>query len=189
MCKSVITILFALLLITSSFSVLSAQTPFIAVYFDQALQQESATCPLAPPGTVLQQLYIAGVNFNTLIHGVEFRVSYPPELLWIGEIYPHPNAGIAVGSTPTGLALTYFAPWADGTSAFMIAEVTIQWQCSSCTGNTNVGVSVVQHPNGFLRGQEAVTFTDIPAVGLTALICPTVPVEETTWGNVKALYE
>ncbi len=189
MCKPVTMVLVALLLVTSSFTILSAQTPFVAVYFETVNWSETTTCPLDPPGTVFQQIFVAAVNFNTQIGGIEFQVNYPPELQWIGEFYPIP--AVANGTTPTGLQLGFLSPGVDGNSVFIVASVTVLWQCGGCTGDANVPVTVGPHPlSGFVQGVDISVNPSvlIPGVGLTALICPTVPVEETTWGKVKALY-
>ena len=141
MCKPVTTVLVALLLIASSFTILSAQTPFVAVYFDNALQFETATCPLAPPGTVVQQIFVAAVNFNSFITGIEFQVNYPPELQWIGESYPFP-AAVAVGTTATGLEIGFGLPAPNGNNAIIVAVVTVLWQCGGCAVTADVPVTV-----------------------------------------------
>ena len=188
MSKRAITTLFALLLLAFSFNIASAQTPFVAVYFDQQLQVESSTCPSAAPGTVSQQLYVAALNFNAFITGIEFQVNYPPELQFLGDVYPH--VGIPVGNTAVGLRYG-FTLAQNGNSAILVAVATVIWQCRNCQGGlSDVPVLVGPHPlSGLL---QATSFPDpevtIPGVGLTALICPTVPVEETTWGGIKALY-
>ncbi len=188
MCKPVIMVLVALVLVTSSFTILSAQTPFVAVYFETVNWSESATCPDAPPGTVAQELFIAALNFNATINAIEFQVNYPPELQFLGDTYPH--VGVPFGNTATGLQYGFTFP-PDGNSAIIVAVATVIWQCRNCQGGVrNVPITVGPNPlTGLLRalvlGDPDV---EIPGVGLTALICANVPVEETTWGGIKALY-
>ena len=188
MCKPVAMVL-ALLLITSSFTILSAQTPFVAVYFDEKIQVETATCPIAPPGTVVQRLYVAALNFNAMINAIEFQITFPPELQYIGENYLMPT--LTNGTTPAGLQLGFLGGAVDANTALILVEVVLLWQCSACTGTSNVPITVGPNPRTGLLGAFVLGDPDveIPGVGLTALICPTVPVEETTWGSVKALYQ
>ena len=192
--KNVIASLYALLLLTFSFTASLAQPlPFVAVYFDPGLSTETSACPNAPTGTVQQTLYVAALNFNKPgIVGVEFMVDYPPELQWMSEIYPTPETSSVTGTTATGLAIE-FNPAVDGFSPIVIAEVTALWQCDDCTGHQNTPMKVVPHPDsGVIRGLGFSVLPapiEIPAAGLTALICPTIPVAETTWGRVKALYQ
>ena len=50
-------------------------------------------------------------------------------------------------------------------------------------------VKVVANPvTGFLGVTDFPQYNLIPGVGLTSYICATVPAEETSWGQVKALY-
>jgi hypothetical protein len=63
------------------------------------------------------------------------------------------------------------------------------WVCAGCAGNENVAVDVVANPNmGLLRALRWPDNASFDVVGMRSLICATVPVEETTWGQVKALY-
>ncbi|MEE9271144.1 MAG: hypothetical protein V3V49_12885 [Candidatus Krumholzibacteria bacterium] len=189
MCKPVVVVLVSLLLITSGFTILSAQTPFVAVYFDEKIQVEAATCPIAPPGTVVQRLYVAALNFNAMINAIEFQITFPPELQYIGENYLMPT--LTNGTTPTGLQLGFLGGAVDANTALILVEVVLLWQCSACTGTSNAPITVGPNPRTGLLGAFVLGDPDveIPGVGLTALICPTVPVEPTTWGRVKALYQ
>jgi len=49
---------------------------------------------------------------------------------------------------------------------------------------------VIPHPGtGFLGGVDYPGFNLVPSVGLTAVLCAcTIPTEQTTWGQVKAVY-
>lgn len=72
-----------------------------------------------------------------------------------------------------------------------LLRILVQWSCVDCT-LADVPVVVQGHPLFNPGGDPQYTcLFQIPlfqAKGLTALICPTVPVEETTWGRVKSLY-
>lgn len=68
----------------------------------------------------------------------------------------------------------------------------VQWLCDTCEPqNLNSQIKVGKHP---LSPSAYPRFTDFPyyilhdAIGMTSLICATIPTEESTWGKVKALY-
>jgi hypothetical protein len=62
--------------------------------------------------------------------------------------------------------------------------------CDACAPeNWNVPISVRPYPGQiFVRAVEWPNLNIVLAVGMTAIICPTSPIQETTWGQVKALY-
>lgn len=166
----------------------SAQTPFIAVYFDHAWQV--AGNPPAPAGDpcpgvgVLDSLYIALVNADAFVSGVEFAVSYPPEVTFLAEFDKQP---VNVGTTPTGFSQGWALP-PNGFSAVYVCGVQFLWACDGCSVFDSP-IVVIPHPvSGFLGYTDFPAYTQIPAVGMTSLICATIPVEETTWGQVKSLY-
>ena len=174
------------LVLMASVVIVSAQTsPFVAVYFDRTFQTE-AQDPCPGVG-VLDTLYVELVNADVFVTGVEFAVNYPPELTWLADLNTQP---VTVGTTPNGFSMG----WADPQNGFGIAldvcQVMVIWNCDGCV-NTDVPIAVVPHPTS---GTGFVAFTDFPgynlfpAVGLTSLICATVPTQETTWGQIKSLY-
>lgn len=173
------TLVFAALIATAV--AVSAQTPYIAVYFDPGLSDETKDCP----GPVPDNLYVAGLNFNTFVTGAEFAVQYPAAMAWLGDANLPP---VSVGTTPSGISLGWTAPQ-NGFVPIHMCTVSIFWQCTCCCGIENSQIKVVPNPNtGFLGFTDYPQFNLIPAVGLTAFVCATVPAEETTWGQVKALY-
>jgi hypothetical protein len=186
MFKRIVATSFALIILCVGIA--SAQTPFIAVYFDHAWQV--AGNPPAPAGdpcpglNVLDSLYIALVNANAFVSGVEFAVNYPPEVLFLADFDKQP---VNVGTTATGFSQGWALP-PNGFSAVYVCGVQFLWQCNGCSV-FNSPIVVVQHPDsGFLGYTDFPAYAPIPAVGMTSLICATIPVEETTWGQVKALY-
>ena len=79
--------LLVFVMVVLSAATVSAQTPFIAVYFDNTFQTESTINPGGCPGIgTLDTLYIAMTNANVFVSGVDFAVNYPPELNWISDI-------------------------------------------------------------------------------------------------------
>jgi len=164
----------------------NAQTPYIAVYFDQYYGQETKDCP----GFVMDTWYVAAVNFNTYITGADFRILYPPAVTYLSDLGLPP---VSVGNTNTGLSMAFALPQ-NGYNLVPLCQVRVFWNCDNCGRPNgpfvNNQVTVVANPNtGFLGVTDFPNFNLVPGTGLTAVICPeTVPVEESTWGQVKALY-
>jgi hypothetical protein len=167
----------------------SAQIPFIAVYFDQYYSVEALPPPPCAdpcPGIgVIDYAWIALVNANRFVTGVDFAVNYPPEMIWLADLDTQP---VLIGSTPTGFSMGWGLPQ-NGFAPVPICKVKFMWNCAGCPA-PNIPVKVVANPNtGDLAFTDFPSFAIYPAVGLTALICACVPAEETTWGQVKALFE
>jgi len=164
--------------------VASAQVPYIAVYFDPYHTQEAKVCP----GFVVDTWYVAAVNFNTYITGADFAIQYPPAVTWMADLNLPP---VKVGNTPTGLSMGYALPQ-NGYGVLELCQVQVFWNCDHCADPYyNNQVKVITNPlTGFLGVTDYPNFNLIPGTGLTTLICPLgVPTEDTTWGQVKALYE
>jgi hypothetical protein len=182
MCKRVIATGFALVLLALLIAPASAQTGYVAVYFNEGMSIEQKNCQGVG---VFDTLTIGMVNWNMFISGVQFRVLYPAQMVHVADFNFPP---VTQGSTPAGFATGFGLPQ-NGFSRVFVTNVLVIWTCDVCT-STNVPVPVVGHP---LLG-NTVTATQWPAnnkvngIGLTALLCATVPTEETTWGKVKSLY-
>lgn len=160
----------------------TAQTPHVVVFFDENWTQTTGVCQGV--GT-LDNLYVVAVNFNMFINAIEYGVSYPPSLTWIADI---PNTPLVIGNTPSGVATTWQLPQ-NGFDPLGVMEVLVSWNCDACGSNANDPIVVGPHPvTGFLRATRYPDNALVDGVGLTSLVCPVVPVEEKTWGGVKALY-
>ena len=177
---------FSLALLTISVASVGAQTPFIAVYFDQNFQHLQAECPTAPAGTVLDQFFVVLVNASAFVSGAEYRIEYPASVMWLADTNLPP---VSIGSSPTGIALGFNLPQ-NGFFAVLLQTVDVLWMCTGCN-MLNDPIDVRANPN---TGATAPQWTDWPsfdlfkAIGLSSHVCPTVSTEETTWGQVKALY-
>ena len=160
----------------------SAQTPYIAVYFDQYLTQEAKDCPGPMPDT----WYVAAKNFNAFLTGAEFAIQYPAAVLYLGDANTPP---VTVGNTQTGISMGFALP-VNGFFDVFLCNVNVFWNCSCCVDPyLNNAVKAVANPvTGFLGVTDFPQYNLIPGVGLTSYICATVPAEETSWGQVKALY-
>jgi hypothetical protein len=163
----------------------SAQTPYIAVYFNAGHSQEAKDCP--GPGPVVDTWYIAALNFNMFLSGAEFMVSYPPAVTWLADAATPP---VTLGNTPTGITMGFPFPQ-NGFNTVDLCQVVVLWNCETCMDPyLNNLVRVIPHPGtGFLGAVDYPGFNLVPSVGLTAVLCAcTIPTEQTTWGQVKSLY-
>jgi hypothetical protein len=174
-----------------------AQIPYLQIYFDDYWTQTTATCPTAPIGTVFGTAYVVGHNWNAWVQAIEYKIAYPGVVSPLNDIVT--SCQLKIGSSSTGIAITWIrnptagclGP-ANGWEAFLVQEIFFVWMCDDCsvldipwpiinywtTDPTNHTIQAVRWPdNAWLSG-----------VGLTAFICPDVPVTESTWGGIKALY-
>lgn len=179
---------FALALTIVLVGAASAQIPFIAVYFDEYYSIEALPPPPCSdpcPGIgVLDNMWIALANANTYVSAVEFKVNYPPETVWLADLDVQP---VTFGNTRDGISMAWALPQ-NGYVAVPICKVQFMWNCDHCA-SANIPVVVVANPHtGFLGYTDFPAYNLHNAVGLTALICACVPAEDTTWGQVKALY-
>lgn len=162
--------------------VASAQTPFIAVYFDQYYTQEAKDCPGVG---MLDSWYVVARNANCFVTGAEFMIDYPAVTMWLSDAGTPP---VTIGNTASGISMGFGLPL-NGYNPVLLCTVNVMWM-SDCAG-TPTPLRVVQNPNTLYLGLvDFPNYELVPAVGLTATLCPpTVPTEESTWGQVKALYE
>ncbi len=179
--KKVLALVLALAVMGMMAQTVSAQVPFVQVYFDD-LAHTSKDCPGA--GT-LDTLLVVAHNFNIWMTAIEYSIQYPPSLTWLGDISPSP---VNLGNTPSGVATAFPTPL-NAFQPVLVMQVLVNWECTTC-GGTPEAVIVGPHPgSGFLRATRYPDNATVIGVGMTSLVCPgTVPVQETTWGQVKALY-
>ena len=191
--KRVLLVVLALMIMSLGTSIVSAQTPNVQVFFDEWFGATHLDqCPPDTPGTVNGYLYVVASNFGMWMTAIEYAIVYPPEITYIGDI----TTGLSIGKSPSyaifpettgGIATS----WPFAINAYfpvLVNKVFITFNCQLCY-DTDIPITVVAHPGtGFLR---AVRYPDggyVSGVGMLSYICPTVPAEETTWGNIKALY-
>jgi hypothetical protein len=118
---------------------------------------------------------------------VEYQVLYPFQIIWLSDN----TGGIDIGSSPVGIATSWPLPQ-NAFSPFAVNKVFFLYNCQLCYEGNNIPIDVVPSPTAISGQIQAVRWPDnvvFAAVGMRSLICPTIPVEETTWGNIKALYE
>jgi hypothetical protein len=175
-----------------------AQVPNVQVYFDPAHTQTQANCPGgAPFSGPPVELYVVMNNWNMNVTGVDFSISYPAALSWLGDNLPDPLTSVSIGNSPTGIAIAYANCCAqDGFQAIEVLRPLVLWGVCDCTpppagpgpqpivvgGYTPLGKV---NPTG-VRKED---FQEFQGVGMTSLICPGfIATEQSTWGQVKALY-
>ena len=180
--RKVLLVFSALLIISLGTSIVSAQTPNIQVFFEggtSVLDQ----CPAGPPGTVFGHMYVIASNFNMWISAVEYGITYPPQILFVGDN----TGGLDIGNSQSGIATSWPFP-INGYSSVLVNDVSFIYNCQLCNDH-DIAVVVGPHPlTGFCRAVRWPDNVLINGVGLTSYICQTVPNEETTWGSIKALY-
>lgn len=171
-----------------------AQVPNVQVYFDATLTQAQAD-PSCPGGnTGPYALYVVFNNWNMNITAVDFSISFPPSMAWVGDQSPLEDASLTsiVGQSPTGVAVA----WAnccdqDGFLPVLALRPLFVWQECTCTGGPQSLVVGGYTPLAKLNptAVRKEDFVEFEGVGLTSLVCPgPIATETSTWGQVKALY-
>lgn len=159
----------------------AAQTPNIGVFFDSGWSRMDWDCPGAG---VMDTVYVVARNFNRFVMAVEYSINYPPAMSWLFD-FDVPE--VSIGTTPAGITSGFASPQS-GYFPLCVAKAVFIWTCNECLIN-NVPCVVSAHPGtGFLGGVDFPNYDLVPAVGMTSLVCATVPVEETTWGKIKSMY-
>ena len=196
--KLLLTVL-AILMLTTFAGNANAQTPSLQIYFDPGLIDPWEDCPPAPIGTVVGTMYVVAHDFGAWLSGIEFRIDYPPQLLWLGDTIEPGN--LSIGNTRDGIGITFPIPLNAFTSA-LIVSISFLWMCQDCTSpNMNQVICFDVYPgSGCLRAVRWPNLEVICGQSGTSVICPAcgswvpcgqlpVPVEQTTWGGIKALYQ
>ncbi|NIM20512.1 MAG: hypothetical protein GTO51_09825 [Candidatus Latescibacteria bacterium] len=180
--RRVLIVVAALLIMSLGTSIVSAQVPYVEFVFSH--RGGSADCPPDPPGTVLDSAFVVANNFGMWMSAIEYGVSYPPEIIFLSDN----TTGLNIGSSDVGISTAWPLPQ-NAFDPLIVNEVKFLWNCQGCP-ETNIPIPV--GPNTATGFLQAVRWPDnglVSAVGMTSLICSTIPIEETTWGNIKALYK
>jgi hypothetical protein len=176
----------------------TAQTPYLQVYFDENYVQTAGYCSDQPMGA-LDTLYVVAHNFDSWISAIEFKVRYPSQVTWIMDLVDPDR--LRIGYSPAGIAISFPVPLSTH-SPTLICRVLVVWMCDHCDSENAWSLICFEgYPSsGFLR---AVTYPDLDVIygtSGTAAICPLccfprscddlppIPVEQRTWGEIKALY-
>jgi len=166
-----------------------AQVPNVQVYFDPNYTQTQAQC--GTPGSPTQ-LYVVMNNWNMNVTGVDFSISYPPALVWIVDALPLPEFMSVIGDSPTGVAVAWANTWEpSGFQPILALKPLVIWGACDC--NQGPQPLVV---GGYTPANKLVPtairredFAEFSGLGMTSLVCPGfIATEQSTWGQVKALY-
>ena len=192
--KKVLVVVFAVAI--SIGAVANAQVPNVQIYFDEGLKYSQKNCPTAPLGSVADTLHVVANNFGIWMNAIEYSVIYPAQLMWVGDIDESLSGALSIGSSPyigdgTGGVGIAFTPPRNGFVQLEVQKVVVVWMCNDCgPANQDVPIIVVPYEaSGLVRAVEWPNLNTVIGVGMTSLICATTPVQETTWGQIKALYD
>ncbi len=184
--KAMVTLAVVLVALAAVSGPVQAQTtPTVGVYFDQAYTVMQKPC-VGP--NVMDYAYVVAYNFDVFLSGMEYMISYPPSILWVADL---DIPAVTIGNTPSGISMGFGSTPLNGFGPVLLHRVAFLWQCMGCDAtNEDDPIVVLPHPvSGFLRGTDFPNFDFVYGVGMTSLVCATVPVNETTWGKIKSLYE
>jgi hypothetical protein len=194
--KSVLAVVLAVALVGLGAHGASAQVPYVQAYFSVDPYTTAAGCPAAPLGTVFQDLYVVTHNYNNFLIAIEYGLSLPAELFYLGFSPPQPEDLVIGDPLTTGVAVSWGLP-RNGFEPLLVGVVHTLWMCMSTIDPPSCGANnapVVVLPNQQSGNLTAVTWPvigpDASGIGMTSLICPEpVAAEQTSWGQIKALYE
>jgi hypothetical protein len=169
--------------------------PFVHVYFDDGSNgsygETQAEC--GQPGSLVS-LYVVAQNFNSWMTAVEYKVSFPDGIMFIGDAYPTvPGITLNYGNSRDGNVVSWQIR-RDGWAPLLISTIAGLWtsDCDCQYGPYPVVVGAYPYPVDPPSGPTGLTWPDerrVSAVGMTSLVCPgPVPTQESTWGGIKALY-
>jgi len=170
-----------------------AQVPNVQVYFDPNFTQTQAQCPgTAPFSGPPVELHVVMNNWNMNVTGVDFSISYPPALVFLGDNLLDPETTAKIGDSATGIAIAYGnCCTQDGFQPIEVLRPLVLWGVCDCNqppqplvvgGYTPLGKTT---PSAIRRED----FVEFSGLGMTSLICPgAIATEQSTWGQVKALY-
>ena len=177
---------FALLLLLIAGGASAQVNPYFQVFFphpdnpgDPYFWQAHVNCT---PGQ-MDSLYVVGKNMNAWVIGAEYQVLYPsPNIMWMADIY---TPTTTIGNTAIGISEVWQTPL-NGWAPVLLASAL--YMCNDCPPDTPILVG--PNPNTGFIGYSDINTTLYPAIGMVSTFCPlTVPTEDTTWGQVKALFE
>jgi hypothetical protein len=186
--KKALAVVLAMLLIGVCTGGALAQVPFVQAYFDADYNDTQSPCK--NPGTS-SSLYVAALNLNDLISAVDFKVLFPPALLYAGETVNAEASDPVIGNAQIGEAIAWQLA-KNGFETLLLTRVFVEWtgDCDCLQGPQ--ALRVVGYDDVYSPNPTAVRFfggAQFECVGMLSLICPGgVSTETTTWGGVKALY-
>ena len=169
-----------------------AQLPTVQPYWTggQVILPE---CPLGgdEPFTnpMLGEFYVIAHNWNMFMTAIEYSIVYPPQVMFPTDLPADPS-WLVLGASQIGISISMPTPF-NTFGDRLLETVRFIWNCSECEV-PNIEFKLEGHPDSgsypLIRAVDR--FGDEHyGQGTSLWICFTTPVEETTWGGIKALYE
>jgi hypothetical protein len=172
-----------LIIVLTAGSLAQAQTGLVSVYFDKTGRTYGTCEPFA-----IDTLAVVATGWNMELTAIQFRIQYPPSILWIVDFN---TQLVTLGATPNGIATGWPTPQ-NGFEPILVCNVLYQWNCNNCSSHADELIRVLGHPllGGTVSATRASDNALIDGAGWVAVVCPTqpLPVERSTWSRVKALY-
>jgi hypothetical protein len=146
------------------------------------LAVEQSTCP--PFGTI-DTLYVAASNFTPPIVDVEYRIETYGHFGLLLDLVP---VGYSIeGYSGTGIRVSFGGPL-DASGKILVESVVGGWFCD-CSEPIFPYITVQPHPDsGKIQATAWPDLIKVDAMGGFCVLCGTLPVESSTWGQIKALY-
>jgi hypothetical protein len=167
---------------------IKAQEPRLELYFNWEYEIQHM-CPWPDPYHPGPEypftLYFVATDLNMWISGIEFSVSYPGDVTWLGDTY---FSTLHIGSSPEGIAMTWSLPQ-NAYEPILVMKADISYFATIY--QSNILVKAMPAPaSGKLRAVRWPDNAEIDLSGGWVTFCEeSIPVHETTWGKVKALYK
>ncbi len=163
----------------------AASTPTIATYYD-ANGSQIKNCD---GSTEFSDVHIVALNINAWVSAFRYKIEYPPPFIYLDEhsFFSDPVIG---GTSDTGIEISYPSPVYFGESQ-LIHRAGVIWVCGPGCLIANVYIAPVPFPGlteievDVVQGE---TTTTLSMSASAAVLCPALPVQEQTWGKIKALY-
>jgi hypothetical protein len=169
-----------------------AQTPTVQAYWTGGLVI-LPECPVGgddPFGNPMAgEFYVVAHNWNIWMTAIEYSIVYPPQIMFPTDILAN-DGWLYLGASQVGISISMPTPvssWSD----VLLETVRFIWNCSGCDV-TDIEFRLEGHPDShaypLIRAADFYENEHF-GQGTSLWICFTTPVEETTWGGIKALYE
>ena len=162
-----------------------AQVPSVKVYTDNQLIDPEYHC--GGNGTIAE-LFVVARNVDFQMSAIDFSVSFPPSMVWLGDFVP--EGAVVIGNSRDGIAIAWgtCCMLDPGASLLVLRPIVFWLGGCSCLQAITVGgytpsgknePTMVHYPE----------FIEVTASGEpTYLAACQIKVESSTWGKVKALY-
>jgi hypothetical protein len=164
-----------------------AQEPSLELYFYESMTIQEV-CPWPDPyhpgPDYPFTIYFVATDLNMWMSGIEFSVSYPSDVTWLGDTY---FSTLHIGSSPDGIAMTWSEPQ-NAYNPLLVMKANIIYHASIY--QNNIRIEALPSPaSGRLRAVRWPDNAEIDLSGGCVTFCGSIPIGETTWGRVKALYK